>query len=104
MIPMTIRDSLNRYVSQHVKPGGFLTAVLENDLINAHWLADSENLAALDELLKKIYNEIPGNAWGSPEKVEAWLAAKPKEPTGTPFNFEIVNGGLKVTLKKELQK
>ena len=53
--------------------GGFLTAVLENDLMQAFGQADQYNLAALKEILIYVRWEIPASCWGSPEKVQAHL-------------------------------
>ena len=49
MIPAHTKAALDRYVNDRLLPGGFLTAVLSNDLFGAVGSADSENLAALPE-------------------------------------------------------
>lgn len=67
------KDSIDRYVNDRLPPGGFITAVLTNDLIGAVGKADSENLADLHEICTYIYNSIPSNAWGSKEKMNAWM-------------------------------
>jgi hypothetical protein len=69
MIPEHTQAALNRYVEHKIIPGGFLMAVLSNDLFGAVAQADSENLAALPEIVKYIYNNIPSNAWGTREQV-----------------------------------
>ena len=65
MIPQATKDSLDRYVNEGIMPGSFLRAVLTNDLASAVFKADSKNLAALKDIMLYVYNEIPGNAWGS---------------------------------------
>ena len=72
--PCDIVESLQRYVDHGVPTGSFLQAVLENDLKESFARADDDNRDALFEIVNHCYNEIPGNCWGSPEKVEAWLA------------------------------
>ncbi len=67
---------LERYINHHILPGGFLTAVLENDLKEACARADLENRRKLFEYIQYLYNEAPMQAWGSPEKVAAWVAAR----------------------------
>ena len=52
----------------------FERAVLENNLKEAFARADLESRAALYEIVKWCYWEIPSNCWGSHEKVEAWIA------------------------------
>ena len=77
-IPVALLSGLTRYVNDRIATGGFLRAVLENDLFGAHAKADPDSLAALPALMRYIYNEVePGTCWGSPEAVAAWLAEKP---------------------------
>lgn len=70
---------LVRYVEHGIEPGSFLTAVLENDLAEACARADMHNRRKLYEWVYYIYNECPGECWGSPEKVEAWIKKKEEE-------------------------
>jgi len=70
-------DGLVRYINDRVPAGGFLHAVLENDLKEAVARADEENMELIPIYVSWLYNEAPTACWGSPEKVAAWL--KPKE-------------------------
>jgi hypothetical protein len=72
-VKQTIIDSLTRYRDHHLPTGGFLRAVLENNLSGALGGADDDNLRDLREIVRWVYNEMPGNAWGSAEKVKAWI-------------------------------
>ena len=76
MIPERTRKSIERYVLGGVPTGGFLQAVLENKLSEATSRADGENLAALYEIVKLIWNDIPEDCWGSPRKVKKWIGHK----------------------------
>ena len=67
------RDSLRMYIEGGYPPGGFLTAVLQNDLSNAIGRADKVSLLWLPSIVRWIYNEAPSACWGSPEKVSAWI-------------------------------
>lgn len=69
----TIKESLNRYAKDRIPPGGFLTAVLENDLMGAIGSADHINRQRLHEICKYVYNELPSSIWGSREKVQNHL-------------------------------
>jgi hypothetical protein len=69
-----IIDTLERYVSDRCPTGGFLHAVLSNDLTQACAKADMHNQRRLHEIVSYIYNNLPSICWGSPEKVEKWLA------------------------------
>ena len=65
--------SLARYLLKKEEVGGFLTAVLENDLAKAVSRADEYNILNIPAYVAFIYNHFPAVAWGSPEKVKNWL-------------------------------
>lgn len=73
MIPQHTQDALDRYVNQHIMPGSFLQAVLSNRLFDAVARADRENLAALKDICLYIYNDLPGDCWGSRERIMDWV-------------------------------
>ena len=78
MIRPDILESLKRYIDQGIPTGGFLSAVLENNLSEAFGRADEHNCETLFHICGFIYNEIPRAAWGSEAKVKAWLEQKRK--------------------------
>jgi hypothetical protein len=59
--------------------GGFLEAVISNDLAEAVLAADEYNRATLFHLVGWIYNELGSQRWGSKQRYAAWIAAKRKE-------------------------
>lgn len=65
--------TLRRYVDDKIPTGGFLQSVLSNDLTEACVRADDINRYILFDIVKYIYNNLPMNCWGSPEKVQRWL-------------------------------
>jgi hypothetical protein len=67
------KSGLDRFAREGSPVGGFLTAVLSNDLKEAFMRADDENRADLFEIVGYCYNELPSPCWGSPEKVNAWM-------------------------------
>lgn len=73
-----ILGAINRYVLEHERKGHFLMAVFENDLREALARADEDNGRAIQQIVCYCHNEIPGDCWGSKEKVAAWLEM-PKE-------------------------
>lgn len=73
VIPAQLLESLERYEKEHVPTGGFLRAVLSNDLAEAALRADEYNRQILQQLIVYIHNEMPQECWGSPEKVRAWI-------------------------------
>lgn len=74
-IPEHTRGALERYVFNRYAPGGFLIAVLANDLMTAIGRADDENIKVMREICNFVYNRIPVNSWGTYEAVDSWLNA-----------------------------
>ena len=73
-IPEHMAEGLAMYLLNGVPAGGFLTAVLENDLIGAVVRADYENIKRLDVYAAFLYSEASINSYGSPKIVEVWIA------------------------------
>ena len=72
-IPERFRESIDLYVSDRIPPGGFLTAVLSNNLTEAFYRADDEAIAHMLGIVSYCYNDIPRTSWGSPTRVREWL-------------------------------
>ncbi len=73
MIPPFAKESLDNYAQRRVSTGGFLHAVLSNDLFDACAKADDINKPCLCDICSYIYNNLPIACWGSQEDVKAWL-------------------------------
>lgn len=69
-----IKSALDRYARTGMPLGNFLTAVVENNLMEALGRADSYNRATIHQICSYVYNEMPHTCHGSPERVAAWLA------------------------------
>jgi hypothetical protein len=61
------------YVIKGVPPGGFLFALLTNDLRRTFERADGENIKRILDYLKFLYSDCPAQCWGSEEAVEKWI-------------------------------
>lgn len=72
--PMLYRGGLRRYLEEKIRPGHFLSAVLENDLAGAINRFSGHELSEVKALVIFVYNELPDASWGSEEKVAKWLA------------------------------
>lgn len=75
-IPSHMQESIDTWV-QYGAPhpsemGSFLRAVLTNDLKGAVMHADDRNRAAIVAWVVYLYNEVPGSAHGSLEKLLDW--------------------------------
>ena len=73
MLPEHMQPGARGYVEDGQPPGGFLTAVLTNDLTEAFGRADGINREYMFQWATWLYNECPGNAWGTQEAVDAWV-------------------------------
>jgi len=72
-IPDQMLDSLVRYVLAGTPTGGFLFAVLSNDLKEACGRADDYNIGILHVYCCWLWNSAPLSAWGSPTEVHEWI-------------------------------
>lgn len=78
LIPERIMSNLTYYVKGEEAPGGFLYAVLCNNLFSAVSRADEEMKPLIPLLVMYINWEVPAGCHGSPEIVKAWMN-KPKK-------------------------
>lgn len=74
LIPEHCRAGLREWIENGVVPGGFLCAVLENDLSRAVQRADMTNRKALPDYVTFLYTYAPRGSWGSPRNMEKWAA------------------------------
>lgn len=65
-------SALTRYINDGIPPGGFLTAVIQNDLKMAVSRADLDNQACLVAIVRLLYNHAPAGCWGRTGAVEDW--------------------------------
>ena len=79
VIPERIMNNLLYYVKGEEAPGGFLYAVLSNNLFSAMARADKEMKPLIPLLVQYIHWEVPGGCHGSPEHVKAWMEKTKKE-------------------------
>lgn len=72
-IPEQVRQALIRYRDHHIPTGGFLYAVLCNNLKEAIGRADEMNINFIPAIVSWCYNNLPNGSWGTPDAVEYWL-------------------------------
>ena len=72
-------ETISYYIEKGIPTGGFLRAVLENDLCGACGRADHDNQRALYDIVSFLYNYAPSDCWGSPKNVQEWLAKAARE-------------------------
>lgn len=71
-IPDYMQHSLVEYIMTGRPVGGFLSAVLENDLIAAVNRADEKNAKALVNYIKFLWNHAPNGCFGYTGVTEYW--------------------------------
>ena len=72
-LPEHIRASVDAYLRHGVPQGGFVTAVIENDLTTAVVSADHINITKLQDIVLFFINYMPQRCWGSEEKRLEWI-------------------------------
>jgi hypothetical protein len=77
-IPSHMHGGIVRYVEQGVVPGGFLTAVINNDLRMACANADIHNQSKLHAFVMWFYNQAPSGCWGHENAVRDWCRPIPE--------------------------
>lgn len=73
-IPDYMQNSLARYIMEGTPVGGFLMALLSNDLRKTFEKADEVNQQRVYNYVMFLYNDAPGGCWGSKEIVKGWIA------------------------------
>lgn len=73
MLPAHMTDGMLRYIEKGIPGGGFLTALLSNDLKETFVRADLENAARVSDYVTFLYNYAPSGCWGSPARYDAWV-------------------------------
>ena len=71
--PEHIREGMKNYVINRISTGGFLHAVLVNDLFCAIARADETNKLEIHKIIQFIHNELPTTCYGSQERYLEWL-------------------------------
>ena len=74
--PPLIVEGILGYAKGSSDPGGFLYALLCNDLFGAVGRADNNSFAGLEDIMSIVWNEVPSRCWGSKEEVDRWLDGK----------------------------
>jgi hypothetical protein len=72
LIEDRFREALQRWIDFGIPPGGFLTAVLTNDLREAIGSGDDGAIDNIPHIVAYLYNDCPSDCWGSLEKAQAW--------------------------------
>jgi hypothetical protein len=72
-IPDYMHGGIIRFYEHGIGPGGFLTAVIDNDLSLAVGSADALNVTLLPNYVRWFYWHAPAGSWGFPGAVEKYV-------------------------------
>lgn len=75
-VPGNDHGGLVRWIVHGIVPGGFLQAVLANNLKEAYATADEGNTRNLYGIVSWLYNNAPRGCWGYPECLTQWKGLK----------------------------
>lgn len=78
-VPEDTLECLNNYIEHGIPTGGFLEAVINNDLFQAVARADDRNIRVIPSIVSYLYNEAPSTCWGSNQRMEHWVEQKRAE-------------------------
>lgn len=72
-LPKRFESAIRSHIERGIPTGGFLTAVLSNDLLKAVLLAgDEQTLAELPGLIAWLYLNAPPGSYGGELSVSRW--------------------------------
>ena len=71
-IPQCIKEAFIDWALNAHPKGGFVTAVLENDLVRAFTKADSLNRTMMLEIVTWMVSNMPSASYGSVKNVKEW--------------------------------
>ena len=72
LIEPRFKESIDAWVKDGRPTGGFLEAVLRNDLKEAIGRADSNALDNIPHIVSYLYNDCPSGCWGSNSNYTEW--------------------------------
>lgn len=72
MLPEHMQEGVLMWINHGIMTGSFMTAIMENDFLNAVGQADETNKRALHTWATFLYCYAPRGSFGSKENVAAW--------------------------------
>ena len=72
-IHLDCQEAIFNYLVYGWEPGGFLTAVMANDLHRAATVADVENVKRLAHVARFVVYALPHGCYGNYDQVKTWL-------------------------------
>lgn len=76
LIEPRFKETIDAYIESGRPTGGFIDAVLRNDLKEAIGRGDNEAIDNLPHIVSYLYNKAPAGCWGNEGLVEEWYKEK----------------------------
>jgi len=73
------KSAMFNYLLHGWEPGGFLTAVLTNDLYRAALVCDFENAKNLTFVARWVYHSLPRICYGDQARMNEWCSLSDRE-------------------------
>jgi len=73
-LPQHMWPALYRYICKGIPMGSFGSALMADELVGSFCCADEDNLRAMKAWASWLYSRCPRGAWGSEERMRAWIA------------------------------
>lgn len=100
------QGAMERYVLYGISPGGFLEAVLANNLYLAACRSHPSNAwTSIMQLIKWLANQAPTLCWGDPDVVRKWTKMEPEQRLAACRKARLIPTDEQITfdlLKKQL--
>ena len=80
LIEPRFKETIDAYIKSGRPTGGFIDAVLKNDLKEAIGRGDSEAIDNLPHIVAYLYNKAPNICWGNKELVDEWYSTYNEQP------------------------
>ena len=74
-IPVNLHQPIVDYVQFGMPLGGYLTAIVSNDLTGAIGQCSTGDMTEIKFIVDFFYNNIPGSCWRSREAMTKWQAS-----------------------------
>lgn len=78
-LPPGIEEALQRYIDHALNPGGFLSAILRNNLSLAVFTASRDMRGRIGDIVFWLWENAPHACWGSEESIERWTEQNREE-------------------------
>jgi len=81
LVPSHMHDGFVRYIAygNRMSHGGFMSALMSNDLMRAFNRADDMNARSMQDWVKFLFNYAPASCYGSQEKFSEWTGVLVEE-------------------------